>query len=75
MGFGLVSGLIDNLYTPLETTSNYNSKANLHTLQFTVKHTLVFSVLTSRILATDVNSRDSSADRANVLPVRRISRN
>jgi hypothetical protein len=38
------------------TTRNYkkcSSIADLHTLQFTVTHTLRFSVFTSRILATD----------------------
>jgi hypothetical protein len=33
------------------------------------------SVLNSRFLVTDVNSEDSSASRAQVLPVQRISRN
>jgi hypothetical protein len=32
----------------------YNAIADLHTLQFTVTHTLVFSVFTSRILAMDL---------------------
>jgi hypothetical protein len=47
-------GFIDTLYTPLGTTGNYRSIADLHTLQFTVTHTLVFSVFTSHILATDL---------------------
>jgi hypothetical protein len=37
-------GFIDTLYTPLGTTGNYSSIADLHTLQFTVTHTLGFSV-------------------------------
>jgi hypothetical protein len=43
---------------PLGTTSNYSAIADIHTLQFTVTHTLGFSVFTSCILTTDVNSGD-----------------
>jgi hypothetical protein len=49
-------GFIDTLYTPLRATINYNAIADLHTLQSTVTHTLVFSVFTSCILATVFNS-------------------
>jgi hypothetical protein len=35
MGYGLVNGFIDLLYTPLGTTSNYSATFNLHTLQIT----------------------------------------
>jgi hypothetical protein len=42
-------------YTPLENTRNYKAIADLHTLQFTVKHTPGLSVFTSRILATDLS--------------------
>jgi hypothetical protein len=45
---------IDTLYTQLGTTGNYSAVANVHTLQFTVAHTLGFSFFTSRILATDL---------------------
>jgi hypothetical protein len=45
----------DALYTLLETKGNYSAVADLHILQFTAAHTLVFSVFTSRILATDFN--------------------
>jgi hypothetical protein len=38
-------GFIDTLFTQLGTTGNYSAIADLHTL--------VFSVFTSRILATD----------------------
>jgi hypothetical protein len=44
---------IDTLYTPLGTTGNYSAIADLHTLQFTVTHTLVLSAFTSRTLITD----------------------
>jgi hypothetical protein len=37
-------GFIDTLYTALGTTDNYSAIANLHSLQFTVVNTLVFSV-------------------------------
>jgi hypothetical protein len=47
---------IDTLHTPLGTTSNYSFIANLHTLQFTVTHTLGFLVFTSLILATDFDT-------------------
>jgi hypothetical protein len=41
-------------FTQLGTTGNkYSSIDILHTLQFTVTHTLGFSAFTSRILATD----------------------
>jgi hypothetical protein len=36
------------------TTGNYSAVADLHISQFTVTHTLVFSIFTSRILATDL---------------------
>jgi hypothetical protein len=47
------TGFIDALYTQLGTTGNYSAIAYLHTLEFTVTHTLGFSIFTSRILATD----------------------
>jgi hypothetical protein len=47
-------GFIDTLYTVLGTTGNYSAIADLHTLQFTVAHTLGFSVFTSRNLATNL---------------------
>jgi hypothetical protein len=47
-------GFIDTLYTPFITTINYGAIANLHTLQFTFAHKVLFSVFTSRILATDL---------------------
>jgi hypothetical protein len=47
-------GFTDHLYIALGTTRNYSAVADLHTLQSTVSHTLVFSVFTSLILATDL---------------------
>jgi hypothetical protein len=42
-------------HTQLGTTGNYSAIAILHTLQFTVTHTLGFAVFTSPILATDLS--------------------
>jgi hypothetical protein len=36
MGFGLVIGFTERLYTQLVITNNYNAFADLHTLQITV---------------------------------------
>jgi hypothetical protein len=36
MGFGLMIGFFDSLYTHLTTTSNYNSLTGLHSLKITV---------------------------------------
>jgi hypothetical protein len=44
---------IMNLLTPLGTTLIYSAVTDLRSLQFTVAHTLEFSVFTSHILATD----------------------
>jgi hypothetical protein len=52
MGFGLMTGFIGTLYIQLGTTDC--AMADLHTLQFTVTHTLLFSVFIGRILATDL---------------------
>jgi hypothetical protein len=35
-------GFTDNLYTPLVITGDYSAIADLHTLQFTITHTLGF---------------------------------
>jgi hypothetical protein len=47
-------GFIDTLYIRLRTTRSYGAISDLHTSQFTVTQALCFSVLTSRILATDL---------------------
>jgi hypothetical protein len=47
-------GFIDTLYTQLGTSGNYSAIADIHNLQFTVIHSLGFSVFTSRIPATDL---------------------
>jgi hypothetical protein len=49
-------GLLGTLYTVRGTTVSYSAIAvPAHTLQFTVTHALGFSVITSRILATDLS--------------------
>jgi hypothetical protein len=52
-------GLVDRIYCTLyiHTTRDcrkYSAIADLHTLQFTVSHELMFSVFTSRILAMEL---------------------
>jgi hypothetical protein len=64
MGFGLVNGFIDHLYTWLRTTSIYCATTNLHNSQITTAPAKPFPfccVLTSRSLAMASNSGDSSA--------------
>lgn len=76
--YGLVSEFIDHLHKPLGTTNNYRATGNLHALRVTLENTKsspALIVFNSRFLVTDINSGDSSASRAQVLPVRRISRN
>jgi hypothetical protein len=63
MGFVLVNGFIDHLYTWLGTTSSYSVIANLYTLQMTTtqaKHQSFIAFL-SHCLITAFNGRDSSA--------------
>jgi hypothetical protein len=43
-------------------TLNYNAIAILHTFQLTVAHALGFSVSTSRLLATDLNTDTSTSN-------------
>jgi hypothetical protein len=74
MMYGLNTGLL----TQLETTSNYSTIADLHSLQITVANTKsspTLSVFNNHFLATDVKSGDSSASRFQVLPVWQISHN
>jgi hypothetical protein len=56
LGLDFMIAFIYRFYTPLGTTGNYSVIAVIqHTLKFTVTHTLVYSVFTSRILATDLS--------------------
>jgi hypothetical protein len=69
MGFGLVTQFIHYLYTELITTSNYNTVANLHTLQIIRAHAKSSqSAFTSRFLVMDLNSGDSSTSVLSSLP-------
>jgi hypothetical protein len=70
MGFGLVIGFIEHLYTPLRSTSNYSVTDNLHTLQTTTAHykPQSFVVFPSRYLVTALNNADSSASVLTLLP-------
>jgi hypothetical protein len=47
-------GFIDTFYTQLGPTGSYSTITDLHALQFTVAHTLGFSVFTSHMLAMDL---------------------
>jgi hypothetical protein len=49
-------GFISTLVTISLNYSQYIAIADLHNLQFTVAHALRFSVSTSRLLATDINT-------------------
>jgi hypothetical protein len=41
---------------------NYSAIADAHNLQFTAGHALGFSVFTSRLLATDLNTETTTSD-------------
>jgi hypothetical protein len=49
-------GFIDTFIHTTRDYTQYSAVDDLHNLQFTVTHTLAFSVFTSRILATDFNT-------------------
>jgi hypothetical protein len=52
-----MTGFIDpSLYHLSHNYNQYSAIADLHIFQFTVAHALTFSVFTSRILATDLNT-------------------
>jgi hypothetical protein len=62
---GLWLGLLDLLAHRLQVlliTLNYNVVDVLHNFQFTVAHALGFSVFTSRLLATDFNTKTSTSN-------------
>jgi hypothetical protein len=71
MGYGLVNGFIDHLYTPLGTTRYYGTTVNLHNVQITTAPAEPFPALcvrTSHSMAMVSNSGDSSLSRIQVLP-------
>jgi hypothetical protein len=66
-----------NLWTQLRTTNNCIASANLHISQIpaaNIKFPVAGSV-NSRFLVAGVNNANSSASRAQVLPIRRTSHN
>jgi hypothetical protein len=66
-----MTGFIDHMYTPLETTSNYSATAYLHNSQITTgpaKLFVAYYIFTIRSLATASNSRDSSSSGAQIFP-------
>jgi hypothetical protein len=49
-------------FTVSLTYNEYSAIADLHNFQFTVTHALGFSVSTSRLLATDLNTKTSASN-------------
>jgi hypothetical protein len=58
MGFGFYERIYWSpyIFIQLGTTGNHSATGDFHTLKFTVAHALGFSVSTSRILVTDLNT-------------------
>jgi hypothetical protein len=57
--------MIGFVSTSVTVSLNYNRYSaidDLHNLQFTVAHALGFSVFTSRLLATDLNTETSTSN-------------
>jgi hypothetical protein len=55
-------GFIGTWFTVFLNYNQYNTIADLHKLQFTVAHALGFSVFTSRLLGTDLNTETSTSN-------------
>jgi hypothetical protein len=55
-------GFISTSVTLYLNYNQYSAIADLHTFQFTVSHALGFSVFTSRLLATDLNTETSTSN-------------
>jgi hypothetical protein len=63
--------MIGFIGTSVTVSLNYNlysAIADLHTFQFTVAHAQGFSVFTSRLLATDLNTETITSNHYEVLP-------
>jgi hypothetical protein len=69
-GVGLVIGFINNLQ--IVTTNNYYTITDFHTFQSNVAHVLGFSVSTSRLLATDLNTEISTSNHYEVFLLFRL---
>jgi hypothetical protein len=65
-------GFIETLDTVSLSYIPYSAIAYLHTFQFTVAHALGFSVSTSRLLATDLNTETSASDHYKVFLLFRL---
>jgi hypothetical protein len=59
-------GFIGTLFTVSLNYNHYSAIADLHNLQLTVAHALGFSVSTSRLLATDINTDISTSNHCEV---------
>jgi hypothetical protein len=57
-----MTGFISTLVTTTLNYSQYSAIADLHKLHSTVAHALGFSVSTSRLLATDLNTETNTSD-------------
>jgi hypothetical protein len=58
-----MNGFIGTSVTTISLNcDHYSAIADLHTFQFTVAHALGFSVSTSRLLATDLNTETSTSN-------------
>jgi hypothetical protein len=55
-------GFIGTSVTISLNYNQYNAIADLHTFKFTAAHALGFSVSTSRLLATDLNTRTNTSN-------------
>jgi hypothetical protein len=63
-------GFINHLQ--VVTTNNYYTNTDFHTLQSTVAHALGFSISTSRLLATDLNTEISISNHYEVFLLFRL---
>jgi hypothetical protein len=62
-------GFISTLGTTSLNYSQYSANADLHNCKFTVAHARGFSVSTSRLLATDLNTETNTANHYEVFLV------
>jgi hypothetical protein len=60
-------GFINTLVTNSLNHTYYSANAELHDLQCNVAHALGFSVSTSRLLATDLNTETNTSNHYEVL--------
>jgi hypothetical protein len=59
-------GFIGTSVTISLNYNHYSTTADLHTFQFTFAHALGFSIFTSPLLATDLNTETSTSDHCEV---------